>query len=252
MKPILITLLFYLGLLGCQNNHNQTSSSIRENNLTKGQSTTNVQEEVKQLDTVRFIPNGTNLTKGQSDPNVQEVKLTKGRSGKNVPRATRDTTQFIAFWKLFRNAVMEHDTKSLASMLHDSILGANFLIRNFTDPDIKTPQTIILEKFYDLFTPDYLLLLQDYDIHKDLFSDIVGLGFKKYQYEKRIGKRTYKARIFFEGYGYQPIEGDSFTAIVHYNMSCDMEEDPLIDKNFGKIYNIVFVLECLSLKKVDS
>ena len=219
MKHIFISILLCSWSFGCQNQRNQASSSVEENNLAKSKSETNI---LVPIDTIKFI-------------SLEDKSNTKER------RVEQDTINFIAFWKLFRNAVLEHNIKELSSRLNDSIFNANFLIRNFTNFDTKSPQTVIIEKFYDLFTPDYLLLLKEYDIHKDLFSDITEFGFKKYQCKKEIGKRTYQAHISFNGY--QPVDNGNFTVIVCYNMRCDMEEDPLIDLNFGSIYNIVFSLE---------
>jgi len=222
MKPIVITSLLYLGLLGCQNNNKQASSPIG-GNLVEGKSEINV-HEAKQIEFLNLPISSAELSK--SYINVQGTK--------------QDTIEFVSFWNLFRNAVLKHDIKTLSSMLDDSIIGGDYLTRNFTDSTDKTPQTIILEKFHNLFTADYLLLLQDYDIQKDLYRNCVESEFPKYRYVKIINNKTYNAGITF----YKGNENEDDNSIkIDYYMGCDMEKAPLIDKDYGSIYNITFSLK---------
>lgn len=218
MKSILISLLLCLGLFGCQNKNNQTFFSI-EKDLANDKSDTS-ETQISPKPDLRLI----------------EDKVAKNKSKKSSKKAKQDSIEFISFFELFRNAVLEYDKNTLSKMFNDSIVDASFFTRNFIDLANKVPKKMVLEKFYDLFTPDYLLLLRSYDIHKDLYPDYDENEFQKYQYEKIIGKKTYNAGVNF--YKDKSIGNED---VVTYYMGCYME-NPQIDFISGGTNSITFNL----------
>jgi len=117
-----------------------------------------------------------------------------------------DTTEFVFYWKQFRKAVLEHDTATLSLLINDSIKGGAFGI----EPPSGISKAFFLEQLYNLFTPEYLLLLETYNIDKYLF--LKGNNRRCWVTKKDV---TFEAGLDFK---YIQSKADNFYTIANYYM----------------------------------
>ena len=124
-----------------------------------------------------------------------------------------DTTEFVLYWNQFREAVLNHDTATLSSMISDNIDGGEFLLGK-TSCGIS--KTLFLENLNNLFTPEYLSLLEAYKVDKFLFSK--GNNFRCWKTIKNI---TYEA-----GLGFDHIQSNEgyFYVIANYSMMASYDD----------------------------
>ena len=123
-------------------------------------------------------------------------------ASENIPVAI-DTSEFIVFWDNFRSAVLSRDTVLLASMLENEVVGNWILLLPcfheiddscFLFSNRNKPQLI---KFFEcLFSCPFIVLLEEYNIKKDLYSEKMTFV-KNYRCEIFIEDRRYHARVDF-------------------------------------------------------
>jgi hypothetical protein len=104
-----------------------------------------------------------------------------------------DTSAFIHYWNKFRKTVLNHDTKSLSSMISDSISDGWSWVADSIGHSYNGPKSFLLSNLYYIFTPNFLYLLDSYNIKKDLYSglDTVFRKIKNYKCIREIENRKY-------------------------------------------------------------
>jgi hypothetical protein len=139
--------------------------------------------------------------KSANNINVEPILLkchtTDSRNADKYERI--DTAEFIRYWSNFRKSVLNHDIKSLSLMISDSISDGWSWIADSLGHSYKTQKSFIISNLYDVFTSDFLYLLDSYNIKKDLYSglDTVFRKIKNYKCIREIGSRIYKCYIVF-------------------------------------------------------
>jgi hypothetical protein len=112
--------------------------------------------------------------KSADNINIESVLLschTVSRSNANEHERI-DTSAFIHYWNKFKKAVLNHDTKSLSSMISDSISDGWSWIADSLGHSYNVPKSFVLSNLYDIFTPNFLHLLDSYNIKNDLYSGL--------------------------------------------------------------------------------
>jgi hypothetical protein len=71
-----------------------------------------------------------------------------------------DTTAFIHYWDEFRKVVLNRDTKSLSSMMSDSISDGWSWVADSLGHSYSAHKSFILSNLYYIFTPNFLYLLE--------------------------------------------------------------------------------------------
>jgi len=136
-----------------------------------------------------------------------------------------DTAEFVLYWKQFREAVLEHDTATLSSMISDSIEGGQYVFGG--------SKTILLKNWNYFFTPENLSLLEAYNVDKFLFPK--GNNFRCWKTIKNI---NYEAGLGFDHI--QSNEGDfydiaNFSIMASYDDSSSSSyQKPVIDLLSGQ------------------
>jgi hypothetical protein len=182
-----------------------------------------------------------------ADNNIETILLkchTTNSSNANVHEKI-DTTAFIHYWNKFRKAVLNHDTKSLSSMLSDSILDGWSWTADSLGHSYNVPKLFILNNLYNIFTLDFLRLLDSYNIKNDLYSDLdtVFRKIKNYKCISEIGNRIYKCYIVFNP-SKAAVNVDCNT--VTFNMVYFKKSDSannyvtMVDDDIGAIYRYEF------------
>ena len=179
------------------------------------------------------------ILKSLQQQNAHQEKLLISSSKKYYESV--DTAEFVIYWKQFRKAVLEHNTATLSLMINDSINKDGFLIG----------KTGFLENLYNLFTPEYMLLLETYNVDKYLFpkgnnrrcwitkKDVTyesGLDFKYIQSNERNFYRIanyYMSK--FKNHNY--FENDSTSADNEQLMGYRKQD---LDSKYPIIYNFNF------------
>lgn len=171
-----------------------------------------------------------------------------------------DTTAFIHYWNKFRKAILNHDTKSLSSMISDSISDGWSWIADSLGYSYIAPKSFILDNLYSIFTPTFLYLLDSYNIKNDLYSglDTVFRKVKKYKCISEIGNRIYKCYTVFN-FPRAAINADYNT--ITFNMIYFKKNDSMnnyvtmVDDDIGVIYLYEFyfkdTLSGIKLYKID-
>jgi len=170
-----------------------------------------------------------------------------------------DTTEFVSYWKQFKRAILERDTTVLATMINDSIIDGWFLLHDYTEHTDKLNKSIVVKHFYTLFTPEFLSILQSYDIYKDLFSYEGKYRGEKYLCTQKIGSRTYQSKIKFIPDWSET--GKIYQSTVEYFMSYSYDEENInnciirnasdvffLEEYTGPLNNISFHLEFIKTK----
>jgi len=144
--------------------------------------------------------------------NLPVNPIDENSSVNEVAIESLNTMEFIAYWKLFRKAILEKDTITLSTMINDSIDGGWFLLRDHSENVGKISKSFFMDSLYVLFTPEFLSLLKSYEIEKYLGSNRENILWKKAE------KKTYKSYVKFGYYQIDERKIDLYN-VAFYKMS---------------------------------
>jgi hypothetical protein len=158
-----------------------------------------------------------------------------------------DTIEFVAFWKIFRQAILKKDMQTLLTMVNDSI-------ETDWNGTGRMSKSEFIDHLYELLTDPYLLCLKEYNVTKDLFSNPEN----EYRYCKVIETKIYQASLSFSHTGF--VNDKRYERTVNYSTGyCIIDDKPNTGKYvikedkefifvsndkieiFNKLYNFGFV-----------
>jgi hypothetical protein len=111
--------------------------------------------------------------------------------------------------------ILNHDTATLSSMVCDTLVGGCFfagyeeydLPKNLWGHNLYKP--IFFSKIDSLFTSPYLMLLEEYDIEKDFYSE-------NYYCNRTIGQKRYSTSVYID-------QNNIFTYRMGYQIDIGLE-----------------------------